>query len=773
MAEPALDSPAFGDAKANGNGAPEDAAPSEESRALLEDVAARARERFTVRRQILSFPEYFDEVLANPQRHTRDTARYMREMFESFGTREVRSLHGQPIRRFKLFDGLFPGTPRLLGQEELQNEVYKHLCSFCEKGRVDKLMMIHGPNGTAKSTFVECVMAGLEDYSKRPEGAMYRFNWIFSDNADKTSLGFHERPTGRKDGSFAHLEPDEITFKIGDELKDHPLLLLPREDRIRILDQAFRRAGQRPSYPHFLLYGDLCAKNKEIYRALSNACEGDFDRVVRHVQVERLYVSQRYRTCAVVILPQRNVDAHSRPLNLEKSYRLPPILNQSSLSELSGDLIDANRGLVEYSDFFKRPLDLSKYLLTTSEKGIISLGDSTAYMDTVFFATCNEKNLTLFKRNPDFPSFKGRFELIRARYLLRYSIEEKIYDDRIEAIAQTKHIAPHVTRVVGLWAVLTRLRRPSPKHYKGDLAALIGRLRPMDKAKLYDHGEAPEDWSDGEKRELRANIWRLAEEYDNTEDEFEGIIDAAYEGRRGASPREIMVMLHEAAEDPEFPCVSPLAVLKVIRRISHDKSTYEFLRLSAEAGYGDIERLTDDVEVEYRRLLRDEVHRSLALVEEAAYEQLFEDYFRHVKAYDSGEKLLSRITGKLEPPSDRLLSRVEALVGITEKPAYFRKNLIVRIAAWVIDHPGKPVDYREIFGDIFHALRASYHAEREEAILQMQTQILRHGTEEWASVAPADQRQVTDALDRLKTYGYCEACAKEALYYVLRHHGED
>ena len=61
----------------------------------------------------------------------------------------------------------------------------------------------------------------------------------------------------------------------------------------------------------------------------------------------------------------------------------------------------------------------------------------------------------------------------------------------------------------------------------------------------------------------------------------------------------------------------------------------------------------------------------------------------------------------------------------------------------------------------------------EQAIKQIQSQILRYGTDDWVQVEPADQKKVTDALERLKSYGYCESCAKEALNYVLRHGGGD
>jgi predicted Ser/Thr protein kinase len=214
-------------------------------------------------------------------------------------------------------------------------------------------------------------------------------------------------------------------------------------------------------------------------------------------------------------------------------------------------------------------------------------------------------------------------------------------------------------------------------------------------------------------------------------------------------------------------------VLKAIRKMSGDRSLYEFLRLPSEAGYGDVERLTDSVEGEYRRLVRDEVHRAVALVEEDAHVTLFHDYFKHAKASDGGEKILSSITKRLEDPDIRLLEKVEGLLKFDGDAAEYRKNLIVRIAAWVIDNPGQPVAYDEIFADILNALRENFYREREAAIEQIQTQILRHGTEDWAIVDAADQQRVIDTLDRLKSYGYCDRCAKEALNYVLQHKSSD
>lgn len=737
---------------------------------LLGAVSTRVQERFAERQQILSFGEFLEQVSRSPRTHVRSAAQYVRDTFDYFGSRTVRGVEG-PIRRFNLFDApMSSGRDRVWGQEEAQNEVYKHLTAFCEKGRIDKLIMLHGPNGSAKSTFMHTIMAGLEYYSRQPEGSLYKFNWIFSDNAERDNFGFHKTKKPRRDGSLAYLDPDEITFKLTCELHDDPLLIIPRDERVRIVEEAFVRHGIEPRVPDGIARGEVCQKCQEIYVSLENAYKGDWRKIVQHIQVERLYVSKRYRQGAVSIEPQRNVDASSRPLNLEKQYQFPPILNQSNMQEAFGDLIDANRGVVEYSDFFKRPLEVNKYLLTTSEKGTISLANYIAYLDTVLFATSNEKNLTVFKRDPDFSSFKGRIELVKFPYLLRWSVEERIYDEHIRAVAGAKHVAPHASRVIALWAVLTRLKRPRSKHYKSELGALVAKLRPVQKAQLYDTGEGPEDWKDTERKELLMNLDKIAREFRDEEEEFEGMLDAAYEGRRGASAREIQTLLNDAALDDQFRCLSPLAITKAIRELSADRSVYDFLRLEADAGYGDVERLTDDVEKEYRRWVQDEVQDAAALVDEKEYERLFEDYFVHVKAFDSNEKVKNRQTGAHEAPNEDLMNEVEQVIGVKEKPAVWRKSLIFRIAGWAIEHPKQPIAYQELFRDIFRALRAAYFKKREASVAQIEEHILRFGTDDWAHVAKPMQKQVVRALARMKVkYGYCEACAKEVLAYVLKH----
>ena len=76
-----------------------------EAAGVLDGMSTRSQERFASLRQILSFDEYFREVVKSPHLHVRNAAMYMRDTFDAYGVDTVRGLRG-PTRRFRLFDAI-------------------------------------------------------------------------------------------------------------------------------------------------------------------------------------------------------------------------------------------------------------------------------------------------------------------------------------------------------------------------------------------------------------------------------------------------------------------------------------------------------------------------------------------------------------------------------------------------------------------------------------------------------------------------------------------
>ena len=736
----------------------------------LKTVGDQVQRTFLDNKTILAFQEYMEAFFEAPRVHARDGAQYIRDTFDYYGTETLQKPDG-PVRRFKLFDRPFDqaastqegeGGAPVSGLEDVQNAIYRILSSFVRAGRVNKLILLHGPNGSAKSSIVAAMHRALEDYSRKEAGALYRFNWIFpSEKLVKGSIGFGEGKVvgGQRVESYAHLEGEQVDARIACEMKDHPLFLIPRGERQRLLSDACR-PGDDFQLAAGVLEGELCHKCRQIYAALLQSYNGDVLKVLRHVQVERFYLSRRYMIGAVTVEPQMSVDADYRQVTHDRSHgALPGALQNLSLYEPYGPLVSGNRGVIEFSDLLKRPLDHYKYLLGTVETGIARMSHFLLHLDSVLIASSNEKHLSAFKEMGDFASFKGRIELVRVPYLRRVSEEQKVYAHRLAGTIG-KHVAPHATFVAAHWAVLTRLKKPVPDRYKGDLRKLVDHLTPLEKARLYDQGKAPDRFSSQQARELKKHLqelWRESDSYPN------------YEGRSGASAREVKTVISNAAQNPDYRCLTPQAVLEELEALTRDKSVYEFLQQEVIDGYHAHEEFVRQTESVYLDLLDDEVREAMGLVSEKQYRELFERYVLHVLAWTRGERLRNKHTGESEKPDEEMMAQTEAIVmGGGEDRREFRRALISTVGAHRLDHPEGEIDYSQIFPDLFRRLRDHFFDERKRTLRKNSERVLRYLGDDRAQLSGKDVEVVETMLQAMKDrYGYCQCCARDALVSLL------
>ncbi|MBM4397422.1 MAG: serine protein kinase PrkA, partial [Deltaproteobacteria bacterium] len=661
-------------------------------RTFLSDLSQNVKQDFIIKKRVLSFEEYFALAVANPRVHARSASQYVVDCFRHFG------LDGD---RFRLFDVAFDeGTDRLVGQEECQQGAFRILEKFARQGKVDHLILLHGPNGSAKSTFINCVTRALEYYSSTDEGALYRFNWVFpSERIEKKALGFGGREEAAPPPkSYAYLEESEVDARIRTEMKDHPLYLVPKRQRRDLLRQVVSDGEFRLS--ETITDGDLSPLSRLVFDALLQSYNGDLARVLGHVQVERFFLSRRFRRGLVTVEPQLQVDAGLRQITLNRSLEsLPKILQNTTLFEPYGDLVDANRGLIEYNDLLKKPIETFKYLLSTCEKSTVALPSAILHLDAVFIASSNDRYLRAFLEHPDWPSFRGRIELVRVPYLVDYVKETGIYESQVSPEAVGKHIAPHAMRTVGLFAVLTRLTMPRASVVPEGVREAVRRLTPLEKADLYALRRVP-DWAQlATATELVAVADALRED---------GGSQTPYEGEIGASPREIKSILFNAAVSGEHSCLSPLAVVAGLEALIKDRSLYEFLRVEPNGEYQDHPRLIRAVQGRYLEWADDDVRLSMGLATEGQYEDLLARYATHANMVLKGEKVRNPITNKLEDPDTRFLEEVEGMIEVKRHPSEFRREVISTIGAWSLDNPGQPVPYGRLFQNLLGALREAF-----------------------------------------------------------------
>lgn len=735
-----------------------------DARRQLQDIGSAVTSDFVKNRSILSFEEYTQLFLASPAQQLRNAAQYLVNAIDHFGSEQVPHPTGT-IRRFKVFDPT-PEEPdlRVAGQEEAQNAIYRLLGNFVRAAQINKLIFLHGPNGSAKSSIVEALKRGLELYSATPQGAQYTFNWIFpSEKLVKGSIGFGGEAGGTTGGllSFAHLDAEDIEVRITNPLREHPLLLIPMKERKKLLDAALAGKGD-VIVPSSLVEGQLSHKSKRIFDALLASYGGDYLKVLRHVQVERFYYSRRYLAGIASIEPQMSVDAAYHQVSADRTQaNLPPALHSTVLFEPHGALVNANRGLIEYADLLKRPLEAFKYLLGFCETGEVPLEHFTLQLDEVLIASSNEKHLAAFKELPDFASFKGRLELVRVPYLRRWKVEREIYDAQVNARTVGRHVAPHASSVAAMWATLTRLKKPLPDRYPPESRGLVERLTPIEKLRLFQDGEAPERLTLQQQKELKKLLPALYEESDAWPN---------YEGRSGASAREIKTALFNAAQSTEHDSLHPLAVIKELASLVRDKSVYEFLQQEIVDGYHDHAEFVRVIEEQYLDWTDREVRESMGLVSEGQYEELFERYVQNVSAWVKGERVVNRHTGVSEKPDESRLAEFEGFVMPKgDDPKEFRKGLIANVGAWRIDNPEGKVEYRRIFPDLFKRLSDHFYDERKRTLRINAENTLKYLGDERSALSAKEQLQVQQTLEQMTTkYGHTEASARDAIVFLMK-----
>ena len=194
---------------------------------ILGNIDQSIRKEFESNKRILSFDEYLSLIVENPGHQLRGAAKYMLDMMDFFG-REPASTPAQQdgtpvLERFKVFDRVWDGLGRkVVGQEHVQNQIYRALKTFSRQGLSSKLLLLHGPNGSAKTSVIHAIMGGMEAYSNEAPGALYSFSWIFPvERYTKGSIGLNagvHGPNAKNYGeaslqSYAKLPETEIAAK--------------------------------------------------------------------------------------------------------------------------------------------------------------------------------------------------------------------------------------------------------------------------------------------------------------------------------------------------------------------------------------------------------------------------------------------------------------------------------------------------------------------------------------------------------------------------------
>ena len=708
---------------------------------------------------VLAFEDYMTLFEKNPVKELRPTNIYLKDMFDYYGSNSNGS--------YKLFTHEHADAPPVHGQIKTQKRIYQYLQNFMEEGFNNKFILLVGPNGSSKSSLIKKIMLSAEDYACTDEGSLFSFSWVFPiDQFVKGSLGLSSTSADKNIHSYAFLEDKDISAIITSELKDHPLLLLPIKTRQKLIEDAFKDDGSRLETirKSYLYNGDLSQRNRLIFDALLKNYKGSYQEVFKHIRVERLFINRRYSIGATTIEPQLHVDANLQQITMDRRLQsLPPSLQSLNLFSISGEVVLANRGILEFSDLLKRPLDTFKYLLMTMESKTINLHGILTELDIFFIGSSNEIHFTAFKQHPDFNSFKGRFNFLRVPYLMNYLEEKKIYNEQISKLKEQASFEPHSLAALCLWSVMTRMRAPVAKNYQDEkLGKIAEALSPLEKCFLYAEKETPDAFDSESRQILKMGADDVQNEYEN---------DSMYEGKFGISPREVKQIIYDLASNHKT--VTFLEVIEYLNSLNEKKAEYDFLNISHQGEYHNPKKFLELIETWNLDKLDNEVRDSLGLVDERSYEDYISKYILSINAVIKGEKVKNNVTGKFEAPDSYFIKEFESNVHMNEVPETFRSSLIARLGAYALDNRGKPIVYSEVFEDLVNLLQESFRKEQKKIIDKIGRNLVLYLSEKNGEGNHNVEKEVSDLITNIihtlqEKYHYSEYGAISSLQHLLK-----
>src|SRR6187549_2881048 len=148
-----------------------------------------------------SFEEYLALVRERPQ-VTRNAFQRVYDMIISYGTEEYIDNKKKLVRYNFFKDEIEGGADAIFGLDiPLMRLVHVLKAAAEGYGPEKRVILLHGPVGSSKSTIARLLKKGLEQYSGTPEGALYTFSWVdlastglASGSADTFDSPMHEEP---------------------------------------------------------------------------------------------------------------------------------------------------------------------------------------------------------------------------------------------------------------------------------------------------------------------------------------------------------------------------------------------------------------------------------------------------------------------------------------------------------------------------------------------------------------------------------------------------
>ena len=576
-------------------------------------------------------------IVAKDPKVARNVFQRINDMILGYGTSNYNE-YKKKVTRYNFFDDpLNHGSDAVFGIDVHLMKLVNFFRSAAQGyGTEKRVLLLHGPVGSAKSSIARLLKRGLEHYSKTDEGALYTYEW--HDSEDSEILG----------GESVFPSP----------MHEEPLKLIPKEVRDKFLEEINRGFSDYK----IQIKGEVSPACRYIMGEYLKKYNGNWFKIIEnHIRIKRLILSEKDRLGIGTFQPKDEKNQDSTELTGDINYRKIAKYGTDSdprAFNFDGEFNIANRGIIEFIEMLKLDVAFLYDLLGASqEQSIKPKKFSQTDIDEVIIGHTNEPEFKKLQNNEFMEALKDRTVKIDVPYITRLDKEIQIYqrDFNMEKIPHI-HIAPHTVEMASTWAILTRLEEPR----KSDLTKL-------QKLKLYN-GKTLPGYNEDNVKELRK--------------------EAKREGLDGISPRFIQDKISNAlVKNGHIGCLNPFMLFNELEAgLKHHGL------ISSQEVYENYLESLNIARQEYEDTVKNDVQKAIS-VDENAIQTLCANYIDNVKAFTQKEKIRNKYSNRLEEADERFMRSIEEKIDIPDsRKEDFRREIMNYIGALAIE--GKTFDYK-------------------------------------------------------------------------------